>query len=135
MAPAGAPSTASLDVAALRRSWPSLLARLQERRQMILHATLEVVTPASFDGETLELAFPPDRGFGVERVEAKSEELRSTLKDVFGIQPRIRCVVREAAVASGSEVEEDPPVSEDEALALIKAELDAEVGEPTTSSS
>jgi hypothetical protein len=110
----------------IRRSWPSLIARLREGRHMILAANLESVTPASFDGQTLELAFPPDRTFGVSRVEAKADDLRTAVREVFGITPAIRCVVREAVVGE-PELDEDPPVPPDEALALIQSGLDAEV--------
>ena len=93
----------------------------------MLPSFLEVATPAAFDGETLELAFPPDRKFGVTKVEEREPELRAALRELFGIEPRIRCVVREAV--AGVAVDEDPPLSEEEALARLRAELGAE---PTT---
>jgi hypothetical protein len=93
----------------------------------VLPSFLEVATPAAFDGETLELAFPPDRKFGVTKVEEREPELRAALRELFGIEPRIRCVVREAV--AGVVVDEDPPLSEEEALARLRAELGAE---PTT---
>jgi DNA polymerase-3 subunit gamma/tau len=121
-----APATGEVDVEMLRRSWPSVIRRLQEGRQMILSASLESVTPTSFDGETLELAFPPDRRFGVSKVEARGDELRAVLGELFGIAPRVSCVVREP-VAGVPHLEEDQPVAEEDALALLRAELDAEV--------
>ncbi|HEX2089989.1 MAG TPA: DNA polymerase III subunit gamma/tau, partial [Actinomycetota bacterium] len=45
-----APSTATLDLQTIRRSWQQLLDRLLERRKMILRANLESVTAAAFDG-------------------------------------------------------------------------------------
>ena len=54
-----AASAGSVDVTMLRRSWPSLLDHLSQVGQPVLRALLESATPASFDGETLELAFPP----------------------------------------------------------------------------
>lgn len=117
-------------VETLRRSWPAVVERLRAARQMILAANLESVTPASFDGEALELAFPPDRRFGVTKVESKEQELRTVLQELFGISPRIRCVVREA-VAGPAAVPEEEPLSEEAALAKLRAELDAEVaGDP-----
>ncbi|MBI4261782.1 MAG: hypothetical protein HY658_14600 [Actinobacteria bacterium] len=124
----GPPSAADLDVGTLRRSWPTLIGRLREEHQQVLAALLESVTPASFDGETLELAFPPERRFGVSRVEQKADALRDSLRDVFGIAPTVRCVVREAVVG-GPEVDledEEPPLPEEAALAMLRAELDAE---------
>ncbi|GIU99812.1 MAG: hypothetical protein KatS3mg014_1428 [Actinomycetota bacterium] len=43
---------------------------------------------------------------------------------MFGISPKIRCVVREPVVAAEA-VEDDPPLSEAEALARLAAELGA----------
>jgi DNA polymerase-3 subunit gamma/tau len=120
-----APDTSSLDVAAIRRSWPQLLTRMQELRKMVLKAHLESVTAAAFDGDTLELAFPPGRNFAVEKVQSKEEEFRDVFADVFGIRPRIRCVARD--VAGGPVVDEEPPATKEDALARLKAELGAEV--------
>jgi hypothetical protein len=108
----------------LRRSWPSVLEHLQQHRQAILRALLESATVAAFDGETIELAFPPDRRFGVKKVEERAEELRRALRALFGISPEVRCVVRAKV---GAEVldEEEPPPSEEEALRRLQEELGA----------
>ena len=119
--------TAAIDVSAIRASWGSLVQHLRSGGKAVLPSFLEVATPAAFDGETLELAFPPDRRFGVTKVEERESELRTALRELFGIEPRIRCVVREAV--AGFVVDEDPPLSEEEALARLRAELGAE---PTT---
>ena len=120
--------TAAIDVSAIRASWGSLVQHLRSGGKAVLPSFLEVATPAAFDGETLELAFPPDRRFGVTKVEERESELRAALRELFGIEPRIRCVVREAV--AGFVVDEDPPLSEEEALARLRAELGA--AEPTT---
>jgi DNA polymerase III subunit gamma/tau len=124
-----APSAGGLDVATIRRSWSQLLGRLQEQRAMILFANLQSVTPATYDGATLELAFPPGRRFAVQKVQAKEAELREAFADIFGVSPRIKCVERDP-VAGLPPVEEEAPLSRDEALASLKAELGAEVEEP-----
>jgi hypothetical protein len=52
---------------------------------------------------------------------------------VFGISPRIRCVVREAVAGPPALeiVEESPPLSEEAVLARLKSEFDAtEAPEP-----
>jgi DNA polymerase-3 subunit gamma/tau len=117
----------AIDVSAIRGSWGSLVQHLRSGGKAVLPSFLEVATPAAFDGETLELAFPPDRRFGVSKVEERESELRAALRELFGIEPRIRCVVREAV--AGVTVDEDPPLPEEEALARLRAELGAE---PTT---
>lgn len=134
--PAGphAPSAGALDLHTIRRSWQQLLERLLERRQMILYANLQSVTAASYDGATLELAFPPGKGFAVKNVQAKEANLRAAFADVFGVSPRIVCLAREQGPGSedGMEVEavdDEAPVSAEDAVARLKAELGAEVEE------
>ncbi|HXF58135.1 MAG TPA: DNA polymerase III subunit gamma/tau [Actinomycetota bacterium] len=119
-----APSAEALDLQTIRRSWPRLLDRLLERRKMILHANLASATPVAFDGETLELAFPPGRKFSVEKVQQKEAELREVLVEVFGVGPRVRCVARDGP----PEVllEDEPPPTREEAVARLRAELGAE---------
>ena len=74
-----AANAGSVDVAMLRRGWPSLMEHLQSTRQMILKASLESATVATYDGETLELAFPPAKTFAVEKVMGKTDELQQAL--------------------------------------------------------
>jgi DNA polymerase-3 subunit gamma/tau len=129
----------SVDVAMLRRGWASLLEHLQSTRQMILKASLESATVATFDGDTLELAFPPAKTFTVEKVMGKTEELQQALADLFGIRPTITCVVREArdSVEEPTLLEivddEDPP-SDEEALRRVQemfgAPVAADASEP-----
>jgi DNA polymerase III subunit gamma/tau len=129
----------SVDVAMLRRGWASLLEHLQSTRQMILKASLESATVATFDGDTLELAFPPAKTFTVEKVMGKAEELQQALADLFGIRPTITCVVREArdSVEEPTLLEivddEDPP-SDEEALRRVQemfgAPVAADASEP-----
>ena len=126
----------AVDVAMLRRGWNSLMEHLQSSRQAVLKAALESSTVASYDGTTLELAFPPDRRFTVQKVQSKQDELRSALADLFGIRPSITCVVRESREPAGGPavielVDEEEPPSEEEALRRVQEMLGAQVaGEP-----
>ena len=129
-----AASTDAIDVDLLRKSWPSFIEHLQGQRQPILKALLETATPASYDGETLELAFPPDRTFGVKKVEERAPELRAALEAVFGVAPQIRCVVREATARGNDpdpDVDDETPPTEAEALQRLKQELGAEEDDGT----
>jgi len=117
--------TAAVDVGMIRQSWGELIAHLRSAGKAVLPSFLEIATPAAFDGETLELVFPPDRKFGVEKVVQREDELREALRDLFGISPAIRCVVREAVAGAPEAVDDDPPLSEDEAIARLTAELGA----------
>jgi DNA polymerase-3 subunit gamma/tau len=124
-----APKADTLDIQTIRRSWPSLLDRLGERRQMILRANLESVTATAYDGTTLELAFPPGRKFSVQKVQSKEEDLRMVLADVFGVSPRIVCVARDPLPRDSVVEEVDAPTSREDALATLREELGAEVEE------
>jgi DNA polymerase-3 subunit gamma/tau len=127
--PPSPPSTGEVDIDMLRRSWATVVDRLKSARQMILFSNLQSVTPVSYDGDTLELAFPPNRSFGVEKVEQRLPKVQEVLQEMFGVSPRIRCVVREP-VAGTTVTEETPPPSEEAALARLKAELDAQITDP-----
>jgi DNA polymerase-3 subunit gamma/tau len=124
-----AASAASVDVSMLRRSWPSLLDHLSQVGQPVLRALLESATPSSFDGETLELAFPPSFRNNLKQVASRAGKLQGALGDLFGIRPRIESVTREAH-AGGTEpaaavVEEADEPSEEEALKRLKDVLGA----------
>ena len=123
-----APSTGSVDVEMLRRSWHTVVERLRTGRQMILASNLESVTPAALDGDTLELAFPPNRSFGVQKVEQRLDSLREVLGELFGITPAIKCVIR-PGVAGAADEDDSPPPDEAAALARLKAELNAEIAD------
>jgi len=116
--------TSAVDISMLRAEWPSLVQQLRSSGKQVLAANLEVATPAVFDGQTLELVFPPDRLFGVKKVEEREQDLRSVLDALFGISPRVRCVVREAHTGI-VDVDDEPPPSEEEALARLTTELGA----------
>ena len=126
---AHAPDAGSIDLNTIRRSWQQVLERLGDRRQMILRANLEAVTASAFDGETLELAFPPGRKFAVQKVQSKEEDLRVVFGEVFGTTPRIVCVLRES-IGGVVEVEDDePPPSREDAVARLQEALGAQVEE------
>ena len=117
--------TRAVDVGMIRGNWQGLIGELRGQGKAVLPSFLEIATPGSFDGETLELVFPPDRKFGVTKVEEREGELREALMALFGISPQIRCVVREPVAGITDFVEDDPPLSEEEALAKLTAELGA----------
>jgi DNA polymerase III subunit gamma/tau len=134
-----AASADSVDVTMLRRSWPSLLDHLSQVGQPVLRALLESATPATFDGETLELAFPPSFRNNLRQVASRADKLQAALGDLFGIRPRIESVTREAQAggtepAAAAYVEEAEEPSEEEALKRLKDVLGAtpadEPGDP-----
>jgi DNA polymerase-3 subunit gamma/tau len=127
-APVLGAGTSAIDVGAIRRSWATMIQTLRSQGKAVLPSFLETATPGAYDGETLELVFPPDRPFGVKKVTEREGELRSALQDTFGISPAIRCVLREG-IDRVEVIEDDPPLSEEEALERIKAELGAQESE------
>ena len=70
---------------------------------MILKAILESATVATYDGETLELAFPPDRKVGPQKVEERQVALKAAGESMeaaaAGVERRVR-LLSYAAVAA-----------------------------------
>jgi DNA polymerase III subunit gamma/tau len=123
-ATAHAPSAKAVDAEMLRRSWPEVLEALKARRKMVLFASAQVATVGSFDGEQLELVFPPGREVGAAKVEERSSDLIEVLDELFGVAPKVRATVREGTVL----VEDDePPPTPEAAEELLKAQFGAEV--------
>jgi DNA polymerase-3 subunit gamma/tau len=125
-----AASADNVDVAMLRRAWPSLLDHLSQGQQPVLRALLQSATPASFDGETLELVFPPSFRNNLKQVATRIDKLQAALGDLFGIRPRIETVTREGHIpvdepAVADLVEEADEPSDEEALKRLKDVLGA----------
>ena len=126
-----ATASGDVDVEMLRRSWPAVIEHLKSSRQMVLFASLQTATPSSFDGTTLELAFPPQTKYSVSKVEQRTDDLREALQAVLGISPQITCVVREPVVGAVTVLEDEtePAPDEDAALERLKQELNAEIAD------
>jgi DNA polymerase III subunit gamma/tau len=120
---AHAPSAAAVDTEMLRRSWPQVLDALKARRKMVLFASAQVATVGSFDGEQLELVFPPGREVGAAKVEERSSDLVEVLDELFGVTPKVRATVREGTVL----VEDEPPSTPEAAEELLRTQFGAEV--------
>jgi DNA polymerase-3 subunit gamma/tau len=127
-----AADAASVDATMLRRSWPSFVDHLGQIRQPILRAVLARATVATYDGTTLELAFPPGRQtVAVAKVSERGDALRQALMDMFGIAPVVVCTVRESRGADDGPsvvlaVEEDDDAPDDaEALRRVQEMLGA----------
>src|SRR6185436_5204206 len=121
----------SVDVAMLRRSWGSVIQHLGQRKQAVLRALMESATPTSFDGETLEIAFPPTFKNTVKQVESREAAFQEVLQELFGISPEISCVVRESRAGDdGTHVEpveeDDAPGDDAEALRRVQEMLGAQ---------
>jgi hypothetical protein len=122
---AHAPAASAVDAELLRRSWAQVLDALKARRKMVLFASAQVATVGSFDGETLELVFPPGREVGAAKVEERSADLVEVLEELFGVAPKVRSSVREGTVLEAED--DEPPPSPEAAEALLRAQFGAEV--------
>jgi DNA polymerase III subunit gamma/tau len=124
---AHAPSAGAVDTEMLRRSWPQVLDALKAKRKMRLFASSQLATVGSFDGQTLELVFPPGRDVGAAKVRELSGDLVEVLRELFGITPAITCTVREGAAVDVTD--DEPPPSPEAAEALLRAQFGAELVE------
>jgi DNA polymerase-3 subunit gamma/tau len=126
-----AADAASVDVTMLRRSWGSVIQHLGQRKQAVLRALMESATPTSYDGTTLEIAFPPTFKNTVKQVESRQAAFQEVLQELFGISPEISCVVRESRAGDdGTHVEaveeDDAPGDDAEALRRVQEMLGAQ---------
>jgi hypothetical protein len=104
-----------------------LIAQLRASRQSVLVTFIQVATPITFDGETLELAFPPDRQFGVKKIQDREQELRTAINALFGVSPHIRCVIRDSGGEVLIDTDDEPAPSESDLIARLQRELGAEI--------
>jgi DNA polymerase-3 subunit gamma/tau len=126
-----AADAASVDVTMLRRSWGAVIQHLGQRKQAVLRALMESATPTSYDGTTLEIAFPPTFKNTVKQVESRQAAFQEVLQELFGISPEISCVVRESRAGDdGTHVEpveeDDAPGDDAEALRRVQEMLGAQ---------
>src|SRR3954464_11314629 len=126
-----AADAASVDVAMLRRSWGSVIQHLGQRKQAVLRALMESATPTSYDGTTLEIAFPQTFKNTVKQLESRQAAFQDVLQELFGISPDISCVVRESRAGDdGTHVEpveeDDAPADDAEALRRVQEMLGAQ---------
>jgi len=117
----------NLDVDSFRRAWPDLIAHLRACRQSVLVTFIQVATPITYDGETLELAFPPDRKFGVKKIQDREQELRTAMNELFGVSPLVSCVIRDSGGEVLIDADDELAPSESDLIARLQRELGAEI--------
>ncbi len=133
----GAPSsTESLaeaqDLTQVKRIWPTVLDELAKKAPA-LAATFDGASPVAFDDEGLAIGFPPDQPFNKRK--AESPDRKQALIDAFvavtgeGVAPRY--VLLEEGEATAAPPPDTPApgseaIDEDELLARLKSEFDAE---------
>jgi hypothetical protein len=117
----------------VKRIWPTILDELAKKAPA-LAATFDGAKPIAFDDEGLTIGFPPDQPFNKRK--AESPDRKQALVDAFiavtgeGVAPRY--VLLEEGEAAAAPPPPDTPapgseeIDEDELLARLKSEFDAE---------
>jgi hypothetical protein len=125
---------ADINLAQIRRIWPSILEQLGTTAPA-LAAFFEEARPVGFDdaGSTVEIAFPAGASFNKRKAEApeQRERVAEALKAVTGEDIKPTYVILDAEeTAAGDEqpatAAADDGVDEEELLRRLKSEFDAE---------
>jgi DNA polymerase III subunit gamma/tau len=130
----GAPSSVPLEhLDQVTHIWPAVLDKLAEKAPA-LAATFEGARPVAFDDEGLAIGFPPDQPFNKRK--AESPDRRQALVDAFAavtgeaVAPRYAMLEPDEAHVAPAPPDTPAPgsaeIDEDELLARLKSEFDAE---------
>jgi DNA polymerase III subunit gamma/tau len=134
--PAGAPpspTASSQDLDQVKRIWPTILDELAKKAPA-LAATFDGAGPIAFDDEGLTIGFPPDQPFNKRK--AESPDRKQALVDAFvavtgePVAPRYALLEEGQTPAEAAPPDTPAPgsekIDEDELLARLKSEFDAE---------
>jgi DNA polymerase-3 subunit gamma/tau len=120
---------ADLDLDGVSRIWPAVLQKLAETAPA-LAATFEGARPVAFDDEGLRIGFPADRTFNKKKAESKErrEAVALAFESVAGkaLKPTYVLLDGESVTAEQGTETEKGAVDEEELLARLKSEFDAE---------
>jgi DNA polymerase-3 subunit gamma/tau len=100
--PGVAPTPASLDTAAIRRSWPDVLSKVYELRRTTWTFVSEHTQVIDFDGERLLLGIQTSGLATTFRRGPHAEYVRQALIDVLGVDTRVEGVPAEGATAGAA---------------------------------
>jgi DNA polymerase-3 subunit gamma/tau len=127
---ASSPSTGAVDSELIRKSWPEVVKALDAPGSKAIHTLAQYVLTSSYEDGVLELVFPSGKKFAAEKIEDKQTILRDVIKQVLGVAPRIRCIVRDGPPTSEPALDDEEPVpTEEQALERAVEMLGAEVVE------
>ncbi|MDP9400923.1 MAG: hypothetical protein M3P39_08285, partial [Actinomycetota bacterium] len=127
-APANGAPAAELELDALRAVWPAVLDEVK-RANALCAGLLEKARPAEVADGALTVAFPADAAFFRKQAETATHRdcVAAALRAVTGQAPRLTYVL-----AADGDAEEAPTVlTDDEVVARLVAEFDAEEIHPT----
>jgi DNA polymerase III subunit gamma/tau len=131
--PAAEAGQSDLNLDELKRIWPSVLDKLAETAPA-LAATFEGAYPVAFDADGLQIGFPPDKTFNKRKAESpeRRDAVAAAFEVVAGQALRPSYVLLEAAAevpvdeAAPAPAAADEKMDEEELLARLKSEFDAE---------
>jgi hypothetical protein len=117
-----AEAPAAVGLEDVRDAWPAVLAQVKDNG--LLHACLAGAQPVALEGGALTLGFALDQGFAKRKVESGEHRtvLAEAIRSLTGLQPRLQFELRDLAEVAPAE----EPVSEEELLARLKHEFQAE---------
>ena len=120
----GTPGADPCDLEQVRRAWPAVIDQVRQSGSAMLSALFEGARPVAVDAEmgVLQIGFPAGSTFNKRKAEATEhrERITEALRAVIGERLRPVYVLLDEQ-DGGSE-----PIDEEELLARIKAEFDAE---------
>jgi DNA polymerase-3 subunit gamma/tau len=124
--PESAPAL-TIDLDGLLELWPAVLDSLREDNQL-LAACLCDARPVALDGRDLVVAFSVGEAFMRRKAEdaANRAALTEAIRALTGLQPRVAFELRDSAAIPAPPGADAQPASEEEWVARIKAEFDAE---------
>lgn len=117
-----------LDVDRLRELWPAVIEQVRRSGAEVLSHVLEAARPVAIDAERamLELAFPPSDSFNKRKAEAAEarDRVGEALRTIVGERLRPVYLLLDGDEEGGGKPAE--PLAEDELIALLRDEFDAE---------
>ncbi len=104
------PSTTTLDLAALRTLWPSVVDAVRAENAMV-GALLGEARPAELEGERLTVALPPGADFTLRKIEANRSLVQTALRRLTG-----GALMLSFELSDGGGLTASPPMLTEEAL-------------------
>ncbi|MEI7931261.1 MAG: acetate--CoA ligase family protein, partial [Actinomycetes bacterium] len=116
------------DAAAVRRLWSTVRDKVRERNKVV-YAMFDSATVRAIDGDTLVLVHPAPTLAKRLTEQHNAEVIREALKDVLGVNWRLRCEVGVGAGEPGPAEEPLPPEPQPDPVDAQRAEEDELIAE------
>jgi DNA polymerase-3 subunit gamma/tau len=131
-APAAEPAVEGVDFERISGLWPAVLDQVRESGSELLSTVFAAARPVAVDVEraVLEIGFPASAAFNKRKAEAQEarERLAEAVKTIVGERLRPVYVLLDGNDEAGSA--DEPSLSEEELIELLRSEFDAEEYDP-----